>query len=216
MPKLDRIQPAGQYKVRAPLSPAVKAGNLLFISGIPAYDETGKLAVGDFPAQMTQVMKTITGILTEAGADWSHVAKVNVLLTRREDFEEMNRIYAAHFPDGNRDRLLPATPELPARNRGRRRPRLSGWAPLGRGSLRATTAAPYAAIALTHGTAPPRSAPASVRPHYTRCPSGSARLSGSIEPRRAGAVSFGSDVCLGGDARRWPVADSRTGAQGRR
>jgi reactive intermediate/imine deaminase len=100
MTPLERIQPADQFKVAAPLSPAVKVGNLLYVSGIPAYDENGKLAIGDFTAQMTQVMKSITGILKEAGGDWSRVVKVNVLLTRREDFEEMNRIYAAHFPDG--------------------------------------------------------------------------------------------------------------------
>ncbi|WP_424135222.1 RidA family protein [Roseomonas chloroacetimidivorans] len=100
MTPLEHIQPADQFKVAAPLSPAVKVGNLLYVSGIPAYDENGKLAIGDFTAQMTQVMKSITGILKEAGGDWSRVVKVNVLLTRREDFEEMNRIYAAHFPDG--------------------------------------------------------------------------------------------------------------------
>ena len=100
MTPLEHIQPADQFKVRAPLSPAVKCGNMLWISGIPAYDAEGKLAVGDFTAQMNQVMANITGILKEAGGDWSRVTKVNVFLTRREDFEEMNRIYAAHFPDG--------------------------------------------------------------------------------------------------------------------
>ena len=97
---LEHISVEGQWKVAAPLSPAVKVGNLLFISGIPAYDEHGRIAVGDFPAQMKQTMATITGILESVGAGWDRVAKVNVLLTRREDFEEMNHIYAAHFPDG--------------------------------------------------------------------------------------------------------------------
>jgi reactive intermediate/imine deaminase len=100
MTSLQHIHPEGQFKLAAPLSPAVKAGNLLYVSGIPAYDATGKLAVSDFTAQMTQVMANITGILAAAGADWSRVVKVNVLLTRREDFAEMNRIYASHFPDG--------------------------------------------------------------------------------------------------------------------
>jgi 2-iminobutanoate/2-iminopropanoate deaminase len=100
MEPLEHIVPEGQFKVAAPLSPAVKVGNLLFISGIPAYAPDGTLAVGDFTAQMTQTMATITGILASVGAGWDRVAKVNVLLTRREDFAEMNRIYAAHFPDG--------------------------------------------------------------------------------------------------------------------
>jgi reactive intermediate/imine deaminase len=100
MTPLEHIFPAGQAAIAAPLSPAVKVGNLLYVSGIPAYDADGKLAVGDFPAQMNQVMKNITGILAAAGAGGDRVAKVNVFLTRREDFAEMNRIYAAHFPDG--------------------------------------------------------------------------------------------------------------------
>ena len=98
---LEHVFPEGQHRVSAPLSPAVRAGNLLFVSGMPAYDAEGRLAVGDFPAQMRQTMASITGILAAAGAGWDRVAKVNVLLTRREDFEEMNRIYAEHFPDGN-------------------------------------------------------------------------------------------------------------------
>ncbi len=100
MTALERIHVPGHHKVPSPITPAVKMGNLLFVSGIPAFDGEGRLAVGDFPAQMRQVMKNITEILTQAGTDWAHVAKVNILLTRREDFEEMNRIYAEHFPDG--------------------------------------------------------------------------------------------------------------------
>jgi reactive intermediate/imine deaminase len=100
MTPFEHIQPPDQFKITAPLSPAVKVGNLLYVSGIPAYDAAGKLAIGDFGAQLTQVMTNISGILAAAGTDWARVVKVNVLLTRREDFAEMNRIYAGHFPDG--------------------------------------------------------------------------------------------------------------------
>ena len=48
MDPLEHIFVEGQFRVAAPLSPAMKVGNLLFISGIPAYDENGKLAVGIF------------------------------------------------------------------------------------------------------------------------------------------------------------------------
>ena len=101
MTTLERIFVPGHHKVPSPITPAVKVGNLLFVSGIPAFDGEGKLAVGDFPAQMRQVMKAVGEILAQAGSGWQHVAKCNILLTRREDFEEMNRIYAEHFPDGN-------------------------------------------------------------------------------------------------------------------
>lgn len=100
MTALERIHVTGHHKVPSPITPAVKLGNLLFVSGIPAFDAEGRVAVGDFLAQMRQVMKNITDILTQAGTSWQNVAKVNILLTRREDFEPMNQIYAEYFPDG--------------------------------------------------------------------------------------------------------------------
>ena len=101
-PALQHIHPQNQYPVasRVPISPAVKAGNLVYVSGVPGCDAKGRLAVGDFEAQMTQVMENIGGILEAAGTDWSHVMKVNVLLTRREDVAAMNRIYAGYFSEG--------------------------------------------------------------------------------------------------------------------
>lgn len=67
---------------------------------MPAFDANGKLAVGDFSAQMKQVMDNLTGLLKTAGTDWSRVVKTNVLLVRASDFAEMNRIYGSFFPEG--------------------------------------------------------------------------------------------------------------------
>lgn len=83
-----------------PVSQAVKAGKFLFVSGTPAFDANGKLAVGDFPAQMKQAMENITAVLKTAGTSWDRVVKTNVLLVRSSDFAEMNRIYATYFADG--------------------------------------------------------------------------------------------------------------------
>jgi reactive intermediate/imine deaminase len=83
-----------------PVSQAVKAGKFIFVSGTPAFDSNGKLAVGDFPAQMKQVMENMTTVLQAAGTSWARVVKTNVLLMRSGDFGEMNRIYASYFPDG--------------------------------------------------------------------------------------------------------------------
>jgi 2-iminobutanoate/2-iminopropanoate deaminase len=83
-----------------PVSQAVKAGNVVFVSGTPAFDGNGKLAVGDFPAQMKQVMENITAVLKASGSSWDRVVKTNVLLTRSADFAEMNRTYSTYFPDG--------------------------------------------------------------------------------------------------------------------
>jgi len=110
---LEFIHVEGQFAIPVPLSPAVRAGNLVFVSGIPAYDKNGKLAVNDFPAQMKQVMDSITGILKAAGVGWNRVVKVNVYITRREDFKEMNRIYASYFPDGKFPARTTAVTPLP-------------------------------------------------------------------------------------------------------
>ncbi len=83
-----------------PVSSAVKVGKSVFVSGMPAFDANGKLAVGDFPAQMKQVMDNLTGVLKAAGTDWTRVVKTNVLLMRASDFAEMNRIYGSYFPEG--------------------------------------------------------------------------------------------------------------------
>ncbi|WP_052321441.1 RidA family protein [Ralstonia sp. A12] len=110
---LEFIHAEGQFAIPVPLSPAVRAGNLIFVSGIPAYDKNGKLAVNDFPTQMKQVMESITGILKAAGVGWNRVVKVNVYITRREDFKEMNRIYASYFPDGKFPARTTAITPLP-------------------------------------------------------------------------------------------------------
>ena len=82
-----------------PVSPAVRIGKTLLVSGTPGFAADGELA-GDFPGQMKQAMENITAILKSAGSGWEHVAKVTVFLTRREDFADMNSIYASYFPEG--------------------------------------------------------------------------------------------------------------------
>jgi reactive intermediate/imine deaminase len=83
-----------------PVSQAVKVGSLLFVSGMPPFGQGGKIAAGDFSAQMKQVMENLAGVLQSSGAGWHRVAKTTVYLTRFEDFAEMNRIYSEYFPNG--------------------------------------------------------------------------------------------------------------------
>ena len=80
--------------------PAVRAGKLVFVSGTPAFDAAGNLAVGNFPAQIKQAKDNVTDVLKSAGTRWERVVKVNVILVRPGDFAEMNRIYASYFLDG--------------------------------------------------------------------------------------------------------------------
>jgi len=82
-----------------PISRAVKVGKFVFVGGTPGFRD-GKVAAGDFAAQMKQVMENVTDTLKAAGAGWDRVVKTNVILTHSSDLDEMNRIYASYFHDG--------------------------------------------------------------------------------------------------------------------
>jgi enamine deaminase RidA (YjgF/YER057c/UK114 family) len=79
-----------------PLSFATRVGDLLFISGIPGFDEARVLPEG-FEAQFGFVVKNLKRVLDEAGATFADLAKVNVLLTRASDVAAMNALYAGAF-----------------------------------------------------------------------------------------------------------------------
>ena len=80
-----------------PLSYAARAGDLLFVSGLPGSEPDGSLAAGDFAAQFQHSTAILRTVLALAGADLRRVVKVNVLLTRAGDVAEMNRLYAEAF-----------------------------------------------------------------------------------------------------------------------
>jgi enamine deaminase RidA (YjgF/YER057c/UK114 family) len=79
-----------------PLSFAARVGDLLFISGIPGFDDNGALPDG-FEAQFGFVVKNIKRVLDEAGTTLRDLVKVNVLLTRPADVATMNKLYAEAF-----------------------------------------------------------------------------------------------------------------------
>ena len=88
-------------KPRVPLSPAVKVGNLVFVSGSTPFTTDYQIAKGDFPVQMHQVMQGLKALLEAAGSSLDKVVKVNVFLARIRDFPEMNEIYKAYFKEGS-------------------------------------------------------------------------------------------------------------------
>ena len=79
-------------------SPAIRAGNLLFVSGqIPIDPATGQLVDGDIAAQAEQVMRNITALLRAAGVGFDHVVRTTVYLADMNDFAGMNEVYARHI-----------------------------------------------------------------------------------------------------------------------
>jgi 2-iminobutanoate/2-iminopropanoate deaminase len=79
-------------------SPAIRAGNLLFISGqIPIEPKSGTLLTGDIKEQAEQVMRNITALLKAAGADFHNVVRTTVYLQDMNDFAKMNEVYGTYF-----------------------------------------------------------------------------------------------------------------------
>ena len=81
-------------------SPAIKAGNLLFVSGQVAINPaTGTIVDGDITAQTEQVMRNLVGLLKAAGAGFEQVVKTTVFLTDMNDFAAMNAVYGRYMTD---------------------------------------------------------------------------------------------------------------------
>ena len=87
-------------KAMGAYSPAIKAGNLLFISGqIPVDPTTGNLIQGDIAAQAEQVMRNLTALLRAAGVGFDHVVRTTVYLADMNDFAGMNEVYSRYIVD---------------------------------------------------------------------------------------------------------------------
>ena len=97
-----------------PYSQAVKAGNLLFVSGqIPIDPATGVFAGEDITIQTRQSLTNVKAILEEAGYSLSDVVKATVLLSDMADFAAMNAVYAEFFTENCPARAAFAVKELP-------------------------------------------------------------------------------------------------------
>ncbi len=78
-----------------PYSQAIRAGNLLFVSGqVPLDPGTGVLVPGGIDEQTRQVFRNLEAILTAAGSSFDAVVRTTVYLTDLSDFAAMNAIYA--------------------------------------------------------------------------------------------------------------------------
>jgi 2-iminobutanoate/2-iminopropanoate deaminase len=71
---------------------AVRAGDLLFVSGCVPVDAEGNLVAGDVVAQTRQVFRNIALVLDAAGAGFADVVKVTVFLTDIEDRSAVNTV----------------------------------------------------------------------------------------------------------------------------
>jgi len=81
-----------------PYSQAVKAGNLVFLSGqLGINPQTNEFVEGGISEQAEQVFKNIQAVLSEVDLDFEQVVKTTVFLADMADFAAMNTVYAKYF-----------------------------------------------------------------------------------------------------------------------
>jgi 2-iminobutanoate/2-iminopropanoate deaminase len=97
-----------------PYSQAVKAGNLLFVSGqISINPKTNEFDNDNIEIQTEQVLKNIKAILEAGNSSLENVVKVTIYLQDVKDFTLVNKIYSKYFEDSLPARVCVEVSNLP-------------------------------------------------------------------------------------------------------
>jgi 2-iminobutanoate/2-iminopropanoate deaminase len=82
-----------------PYSQAIRAGNLVFVSGqIPLSLETGELIEGDISAQVGAILGNIRSILEASSSSLDKIVKTTVFLIDMDDYPVVNAVFTEFFP----------------------------------------------------------------------------------------------------------------------
>ncbi len=82
-----------------PVSPAVVAGGLIYVSGIIGTGVDGKLVGSDVASQTRRILDRLGEVLEAAGSSLAHAVSVSVFLQDPADFEALNTTYREYFQD---------------------------------------------------------------------------------------------------------------------
>ena len=95
---IERLSPPGIAAPRGPYSPAVRAGDFIFVSGqVPVDPTTQQMVLSDIRGETRLVLSNVKAILEGAGASMSDVVKCSVFLMEASDFAGMNEVYSEFF-----------------------------------------------------------------------------------------------------------------------
>jgi 2-iminobutanoate/2-iminopropanoate deaminase len=87
-------------KAIGPYSQAVRAGQLLFLSGqVPIDPASGLMVDGDIAAQTRRVFENLGAVLKAGGRSFADVVRTTVFLADMNDFAAMNDVYGQYFKE---------------------------------------------------------------------------------------------------------------------
>jgi len=100
MPAYEVITGPSPWPARYTFSPAVRAGNLLFISGMTAGDEAGEIVGrGDIVAQTRYIFEKFGRLLAAAGAGFEHIVQTTEYVTTTENYAQTAAVRREIFKD---------------------------------------------------------------------------------------------------------------------
>jgi enamine deaminase RidA (YjgF/YER057c/UK114 family) len=98
MPAYEVITGPSPWPARYTFSPAVRAGNLLFISGMTAGDESGKIVgPGDIVAQTRYIFEKFANLLAAAGGGFEHIVQTTEYVTTTENYGKTGEVRREFF-----------------------------------------------------------------------------------------------------------------------
>lgn len=80
-----------------PYSPAVRAGDFLFISGQIPLTTSGDIITGDIQAETRQVLSNIDALLRAANLTFANVVKMALFTTDITQFDAINAVYSDYI-----------------------------------------------------------------------------------------------------------------------
>jgi len=114
---IERIFPPGAPAPRGPYSPAVRAGDCIYVAGqVPVDPYSGQIVTGDVQKETRQVLTNIRKILEGCGASLSDVVRCGVYLVDAADFTPMNDVYAEFFGEAKPARTTVIVAALPLKD----------------------------------------------------------------------------------------------------
>lgn len=80
-----------------PFSPAIRAGDFVFVSGQASVNDAGAYVSGSFAEEMDRAFSNVGRILAAAGGSLENVVQVRVYLADPCDRDDFNALYPQYF-----------------------------------------------------------------------------------------------------------------------
>jgi 2-iminobutanoate/2-iminopropanoate deaminase len=96
---IEVVRSKGTPTSHLPFSPAIKAGDFVFVSGQASVDETGKIVNDTFEGEFRRSLENTRKILDAAGLTFANVVQVRSYIDNPADLPEYNKLYRDYFKE---------------------------------------------------------------------------------------------------------------------